>query len=117
MLSYVHRQSDNHLIQAINELERGLPSEQTNKLLTNKCRPLNPNAIRLFARNTDVDLYNYPRLQELDNPLDVFESNDCGDNYYLNTMLAPKGPITVNNFASLFNCTPVGRASDSVMAQ
>ena len=25
-------------------------------------------------------------------------------------------PITVNNFASLFNCTPVGRASDSVVA-
>ena len=24
-------------------------------------------------------------------------------------------PVTVNNFASLFNCTPVGRASDSVM--
>ena len=25
-------------------------------------------------------------------------------------------PITVNNFASLINCTPVGRASDSMMA-
>ena len=25
-------------------------------------------------------------------------------------------PITVNNFASLFNCTPVDRASDSMMA-
>ena len=25
-------------------------------------------------------------------------------------------PITVNNFASLFNCPPVGRASDSMMA-
>ena len=25
-------------------------------------------------------------------------------------------PITVNNFASPFNCTPVGRASDSMMA-
>ena len=24
-------------------------------------------------------------------------------------------PRTVNNFASVFNCTPVGRASDSVM--
>ena len=24
-------------------------------------------------------------------------------------------PITVNNFASLFNCTSVGRASDSMM--
>ena len=25
-------------------------------------------------------------------------------------------PVTVNSFASLFNCTPVGRASDSMMA-
>ena len=25
-------------------------------------------------------------------------------------------PITVNNFASFFICTPVGRASDSMMA-
>ena len=25
-------------------------------------------------------------------------------------------PVTVNNFAPLFNCTPVGRASDSMMA-
>ena len=25
-------------------------------------------------------------------------------------------PITVNNFASLFNCTPVGRVSDSMMS-
>ena len=25
-------------------------------------------------------------------------------------------PITVNNFAFLFNCTPLGRASDSMMA-
>ena len=25
-------------------------------------------------------------------------------------------PITVDNFASLFNCTPVDRVSDSVMA-
>ena len=25
-------------------------------------------------------------------------------------------PITVNNFASLFNCTPVGRVSDSMIA-
>ena len=26
-------------------------------------------------------------------------------------------PITVNNYASLFNCTPVGRASDSMMVR
>ena len=26
-------------------------------------------------------------------------------------------PVTVNNYVSLFNCMPVGRASDSMMAQ
>ena len=26
-------------------------------------------------------------------------------------------PITVNNFAALFNCTPVGRGSDSMIAR
>ena len=26
-------------------------------------------------------------------------------------------PITVDNFATLFNCTPMDRASDSMMAQ
>ena len=26
------------------------------------------------------------------------------------------GPVAVGGFASLFNCTPVGRASDSMMA-
>ena len=26
-------------------------------------------------------------------------------------------PITANNYATLFNCMPVGRASDSLMAQ
>ena len=40
--------------------------------------------------------------------------------YNINIMLQSAclvfNPITVNNFASLFNCTPVGWASDSMMA-
>ena len=40
--------------------------------------------------------------------------------YNINIMRQPAclvfNPITVNNFASLFKCTPVGRASDSMMA-
>ena len=40
--------------------------------------------------------------------------------YNINIMRQPAclvvNPITVNNFASLFSCTPEGRASDSVMA-
>ena len=34
----------------------------------------------------------------------------------INVLLFVFNPITINNFASLFNCTPVGRASDSMMA-
>ena len=40
--------------------------------------------------------------------------------YNINTMRQSAclvvNPITVNNFASLFSCTPVGRASDAMMA-
>ena len=40
--------------------------------------------------------------------------------YHLNAMRQPaclvNNPITVDNFAGLFNCTSVDRASDSMMA-
>ena len=40
--------------------------------------------------------------------------------YNLNVMRQSEclliNPITVDNFAALFNCTPVDRASDSMMA-
>ena len=39
--------------------------------------------------------------------------------YNINVMRQPvclvDNPITVNNFPSLFNCTPIGRAADSTM--
>ena len=94
VLKNVHRQSENHLIDAINELERGFPSGKTNDLLKNLSRPLNPTveykAKRLFARNRDVDLHNYRELKKVDNPLHVFEATDYGDRHYLNKILAPK---------------------------
>ena len=31
-------------------------------------------------------------------------------------MITPRNSITVNDFASLFNCTPFGPASDSMMS-
>ena len=40
----------------------------------------------------------------------------CGVNIMRQSACLVFNPITVNNFASLFNCTPVGRASDSMMA-
>ena len=45
---------------------------------------------------------------------------DTIESLYINIMRQSAclvfNPVTVNNFASLFNCTPVGRASDSMMA-
>ena len=93
-LSTVHRQSDRSLIKCINELEKGKPSDETNSVILSLCRPLSPEVrsktVKLFARNIDVDLYNYECLQSIDNPLHVFEADDSGDCHYLNKLLAPK---------------------------
>ena len=40
----------------------------------------------------------------------------CGMDIMRQSACLVFNPVTVNNFASLFNCTPVGRASDSMMA-
>ena len=40
----------------------------------------------------------------------------CGINIMRQSACFVFGPVTVGSFASLFNCTPVGRASVSVMA-
>ena len=39
----------------------------------------------------------------------------CGINVLQRTACLVVGPVTVGNFAFLFNCTPVGRTSDSMM--
>ena len=76
-LSTIHRQCDNELINCINELEKGIPSPETNRFMYNLSRPLSPEnyakAVRLSARIVDVDIYNYQRLQELDYPLQVMK--------------------------------------------
>ena len=37
-------------------------------------------------------------------------------NFMRQSVCLVNNPITVDNFAALFNCTPADRASDSVMA-
>ena len=93
-LTTVHRQSENKLIQCINELEKGITTPETDSFMHYLSRPFNPEvqskAIKLFARNIDVDIYNYQILQTVDNPLYIFEAQDTGDPHYLNKLLAPK---------------------------
>ena len=47
--------------------------------------------------------------------LSHYKTIDYSINVLQQTACLVVNPITVGNFASLFNCTPVGRASDSMM--
>ena len=55
------------LIKTINELETGDLSDDSNAFLKSMDRPI-PNeesSVHLFARNLEVDVYNYHKLQSL----------------------------------------------------
>ena len=45
-----------------------------------------------------------------------YEKIGCNINVLQQTACLVVNPITVGNFALLFNCTPMGRSSDSMMA-
>ena len=61
ILAHVIRQSEVDLIQAVNEVARGCPSESTVQLLYRMKRQLPPSSLRpvyLFALNSQVDVHN-----------------------------------------------------------
>ena len=64
----------------------------------------------LPAESTDVELdhtiQRYSKNKRIGYNINIMRQSAC----------LVFNPITVNNFAFLFNCTPVGRASDSMMA-
>lgn len=49
--------------------------------------------IHLFARNYDVNLFNYNNLQNLPGELKIFKAKDEGSKHYLNKFLAPKNLV------------------------
>lgn len=91
-LKLVHRQEEHILINCINELETGDPSDESVAFLTSLNRPIqNENSsIQLFARNIDVDIFNYNKVKELPGELRVYKATDEGSEHYLNRLLAPK---------------------------
>ena len=91
-LNIIHRQSEAELIKCINNLELGNPSEETIAFLNSLDRPL-PNeneATQLFARNFDVDIFNYYKIQNLPGEMKTYRATDEGSEYYLRKFLAPK---------------------------
>jgi hypothetical protein len=80
------------LIKTINELETGDLSDDGNALLKSMDRPI-PNeesSVHLFARNLEVDVYNYHKLQSLEGKMKVYHSQDEGSQHYLNKFVAQK---------------------------
>lgn len=94
-LHLIHRQSDTTLIKCINELEVGDPSDESVAFLKSLDRPLlnEEKCIHLFARNYDVNLFNYNNLQNLPGELKIFKAKDEGSEHYLNKFLAPKNLV------------------------
>lgn len=93
VLKDIMRQNEPKLVQAVNELECGFPSKETNEYLTSLERPLSTDdssITKLHARNFEVDLCNYQNLQTIDKPAHIFEAVDEGDTYYLNRMIVQK---------------------------
>lgn len=80
ILSTVVRQEDTDLIQAVNELERGVPSDVTNALMMSLGRPLPPgdDPVILYATNLDVQWHNAMTLEQMDGEEHMYKASDSG---------------------------------------
>ena len=74
------------MIKCDNELEAGEPSDESIALLKSLDRPLEDedSSIQLFARNMDMDIFNYNKLNQMSGHLSVYHAIDEGSEHYLN---------------------------------
>ena len=69
----VHRQSETELIRAINQLECGDVSEDTEIFMKCLSRPISAeHIVKLYARNLEVDIYNFEQLRHISSALKAF---------------------------------------------
>ncbi|XP_041372818.1 LOW QUALITY PROTEIN: ATP-dependent DNA helicase PIF1-like [Gigantopelta aegis] len=78
-LNTVLRQDEFHLINAINELEKGIPSPATNAFMKNLSRPLHDlppsiNPTVLYGTNFEVDWHNASELAKLPGDIVMYKS-------------------------------------------
>jgi hypothetical protein len=111
-LNIIHRQDSLELISTVNNLEKGILSDDCVTFLESLSRPLSQEksatAIHLFSKNLEADMYNFVKLGELTGKMIYFASQDEGSHHYLNKMhfwnhvdskqKCPKSPC--NSFAT-----------------
>ena len=88
-LQNIHRQTEPDLIKCINECATGLVSDGTINFIL-LARPLSDDAVQLFARNIDADVFNYRKLNSLPGEMTHYDAVDEGSKHHLNKFLAPK---------------------------
>ena len=91
-LKQVFRQKDVAFINAVNEICRGVPSEQTLKLIEGLKRPLDnyDGAVFIFGTNFDCNYFNHMKLMELQDREFTFRSSDKGNKHLLKNITCPK---------------------------
>lgn len=92
VLNIIHRQENVDLIKCVNELETGKLSDDSIAFLHSLSRPIqnNEQAVQLFARHFDIDLFNYKKVQAMTGNLKLYIAKDEGSKYFLDKFLAPK---------------------------
>jgi hypothetical protein len=92
ILATVVRQNDTDLIQAVNELERGVPSDFTDTLMTSLGRPLPPGdaPVILYATNFEVDWHNSMALELSVGRQHIYRSTDTGPSSQLRHITGKK---------------------------
>ena len=85
-----HDQQD--LINAINELCLGQPTDYTIAMLHSLSRPIKhtDDTVYIFGMNFDVNYFNHIKLQEVNAPLSKFTSKDKGPRKYMKLTNAPR---------------------------
>jgi ATP-dependent DNA helicase PIF1 len=89
-LQQVHRQGDQSLIRAVNELAKGLPGPETNMLMDSLSQPLSHGGetVNLYGTNYEVDCHNSIALMQVDGAMTVYRADDSGDTKKLNRVMA-----------------------------
>ncbi|XP_060556104.1 uncharacterized protein LOC132716789, partial [Ruditapes philippinarum] len=88
-LCYAHRQTEAKLRSCVNQLEKGNHSEETKSLMQFLSRPLSPGR-KTFCSQHKCGMYNYNRLKENVNPLQILIPDDMGYIHYLNKFIVPE---------------------------
>ena len=92
-LKEIFRQTNQDLINCVNNLSKGLLNEESEEFVRRMARPLNSASeepLKLFSNNLLTDIYNRDAILKLPGDLYSFDSTDTGEETHLQELTAPQ---------------------------